>query len=233
MPGTRAPNGPPTCSARYPPSRSRALEGLRVAAYRGLCDYDHPADPIGLEPTADGPEHRAARVAPLAASRNALQQALDDRKAVRMSAEDYELEDEGNAWPTLRPPERDAILRPPARSPRVAAAHRTHASLRSRPAKQRTISKGAHHGAHGCHSRRRPGSPHGRGRELGSAGRRPVRTSDLRTAHAEIGPEHMELFTPSSPSQSATRNCPAGRPAMGALLRQAAGRRGRRPRPGP
>ena len=54
-----------------------------------------------------------AWVARLATARNVLQQALDDRKAVRVPAEDHELEDESEAWPALRPPERDVILQPP------------------------------------------------------------------------------------------------------------------------
>jgi hypothetical protein len=59
------------------------------------------------------PAKPPAWVARLAAAGDALQQALDDRKAVRVPAEDHELEDEGEAWPALRPPERDAILQPP------------------------------------------------------------------------------------------------------------------------
>ena len=39
----------------------------RVAAYRELYGYDHPADPIGPEPTAESPEQRAAWHAGLAA----------------------------------------------------------------------------------------------------------------------------------------------------------------------
>jgi hypothetical protein len=74
-----------------------------------------------LRPAAEAlaePAQPPAWVARLAAARDALQQALDDRKTVRVPAEDHELEDEGEAWPTLRPPERDAILqRPPPQIP--------------------------------------------------------------------------------------------------------------------
>jgi TrwC relaxase/AAA domain/Domain of unknown function (DUF5710) len=62
-------------------------------------------------------------VARLAAARDALQEKLDDRKAVRVPADDHEMQDEGEAWPALRPRERDAILQPPPpempASPRV------------------------------------------------------------------------------------------------------------------
>ena len=54
--------------------------------------------------------------------RDTLQQALDDRKAVRVPAEDHELQDEGEAWPSLRPRERDAILQPPP--PEIPASQR-------------------------------------------------------------------------------------------------------------
>jgi hypothetical protein len=31
-----------------------------IGAYRETCGYNHPADPIGLEPTHDAPDQRAA-----------------------------------------------------------------------------------------------------------------------------------------------------------------------------
>jgi hypothetical protein len=80
-----------------------------------------------LSPAAEAlaqPAQPPACVARLAAARDTLQQALDDRKAVRVPAEDHELQDEGEAWPALRPRERDAILQPPPpeipASPRLA-----------------------------------------------------------------------------------------------------------------
>ena len=68
-----------------------------------------------LRPTPEAlaePAELPAWVARLATARNVVEQALDDRKAVRVPAEDHEL-DEGEAWPALRPPERDVILQPP------------------------------------------------------------------------------------------------------------------------
>src|SRR5690242_8122502 len=61
-------------------------------------------------------------VARLAAARDALQEKLDDRKAVRVPADDHEMQGEGKAWPTLRPRERDAILQPPP--PEIPASPR-------------------------------------------------------------------------------------------------------------
>jgi AAA domain-containing protein len=78
-----------------------------------------------LRPAAEAlaePAQPPAWVARLAAARDTLQQALDGRKAVRVPAEDHELQDEGEAWPTLRPRERDAILQPPP--PEIPASPR-------------------------------------------------------------------------------------------------------------
>jgi len=61
-------------------------------------------------------------VARLAAARQELQEKLDERKAVRVPADDHEMQDEGEAWPTLRPRERDAILQPPP--PEIPASPR-------------------------------------------------------------------------------------------------------------
>ncbi len=68
----------------------------------------------------------------LAAARDALQEKLDERKAVRVPADDHEMQDEGEAWPTLRPHERDAILQPPL--PEIPASPRVVERARERDA---------------------------------------------------------------------------------------------------
>ena len=71
-------------------------------------------------------------VARLAAARDALQEKLDERKAVRVPADDHEMQDEGEAWPALRPRERDAILQPPP--PEIPASPRVIQRARERDA---------------------------------------------------------------------------------------------------
>ena len=57
--------------------------------------------------------------------RRAFQERLDERKNVRIPSQNPELEDEGEAWPTWIPRDRDAILQPPSPdmrpSPEIAA----------------------------------------------------------------------------------------------------------------
>jgi conjugative relaxase-like TrwC/TraI family protein len=66
-------------------------------------------EPEALAEPAKPPEW----VGRLAAARDALQEKLDERKAVRIPADDHEMQDLGDAWPAPRPRERDAILQPP------------------------------------------------------------------------------------------------------------------------
>lgn len=68
-----------------------------------------------------GRQHESPRwVRQLAQARPAFREQLADRQSVRLPDPDPEAIDHGPAWPSLAPPERDAILQPPA--PEMPAA---------------------------------------------------------------------------------------------------------------
>jgi TrwC relaxase/AAA domain/Domain of unknown function (DUF5710) len=109
-----------------------AIAPLKSAEPEPVTEQEHeqllsPADEALARP-AEPPEW----VARLAAARDALQEKLDERKAVRVPADDHEMQDEGEAWPALRPRERDAILQPPP--PEMPASPRVVERARERDA---------------------------------------------------------------------------------------------------
>jgi len=109
-----------------------AMARLKSAEPDAVTEQEHeqllsPSDEALARP-AEPPEW----VARLAAARDALQEKLDERKAVRVPADDHELQDEGEAWPTLRARERDAIVQPPP--PEIPASPRVIERARERDA---------------------------------------------------------------------------------------------------
>lgn len=66
----------------------------------------------------------AAEHAAAAADRRA---AVDERRGLLVPAEDPDLEDDGEAWPTWQRPDRDAVLQPPPPELRAAPKVLEHA----------------------------------------------------------------------------------------------------------
>jgi hypothetical protein len=105
---------------------------LKSAEPDSISEQEHeqllsPSDEALARP-AEPPEW----VSRLADARKSLQEKLDERKAVRVPADDHEMQDEGEAWPALRPRERDAILQPPP--PEIPASPRVIEGARERDA---------------------------------------------------------------------------------------------------
>jgi conjugative relaxase-like TrwC/TraI family protein len=107
------------------------IEPLRSAEPESVSDAEH--DELVLdagEPVPDTPQW----VTELK-DRQPVREKLDERKAVRVPAEDHEMEDEGEAWPLWRA-QKEAILQPP--KPEIPASPRVleHAADREAEAGQ-------------------------------------------------------------------------------------------------
>jgi conjugative relaxase-like TrwC/TraI family protein len=72
-------------------------------------------------PAITDPEATLPRAAEVADRRLAFRDKLEQRLGVKIPAEDPDYEDEGDAWPSRRPADRDALLQPPTPVIRPAA----------------------------------------------------------------------------------------------------------------
>jgi hypothetical protein len=101
---------------RYP---SHHIEPLRSAEPDPPGEADR--DQLTLTPDQKISE-MAQWVTDLAARRQAFQEKLDERQALKIPSEDPDFEDLGQAFPAWNPPEKDAILQPP--KPQITPAAR-------------------------------------------------------------------------------------------------------------
>jgi hypothetical protein len=118
-------DGPRMRSARHP---------LRSRKLWSQCRRRHPR--IKLEPLTSaeteplpdqlpaitGTEATLRHTAEVAARRRASRDTLEQRLGVKVPSEDPDYEDEGDAWPSHQPADRDALLQPPKPAIRPATA---------------------------------------------------------------------------------------------------------------